>query len=118
MINSMEKIELIARFTLHPGTSEQFRSLMKTCIEQVRKNETGNLRYDWYHNEDGTVYKVVETYANAEAVMAHMQNVGQYLAQFMDITDFSGEVFGNLPKELVAAFAGMDVAFYTLEAGA
>lgn len=114
----MEKIQLTARFGVHPGKIGEFRELMDKCIGVVREKEPGTLQYDWFHNADQTEFVVRESYANPEAVFVHMENVGPYLARFLAITDFSGEVFGNPPEALRKSFAAFDVKFYAFAAGA
>ncbi|MBC2838747.1 putative quinol monooxygenase [Robiginitalea sp. SC105] len=113
----MEKLQLIARFAVHPGKLESFNTVMTTCIERVREKEPGNLQYDWFYNADASVYKVCETYANPDAVFAHMENVGPYLGQLLALSDFSGEIYGNPPEALIKALADFEVSYYAFAAG-
>ncbi|MBB6328212.1 quinol monooxygenase YgiN [Algoriphagus iocasae] len=110
----MKKIHLIAKFEIHPGKEEEFKSLIPKCIEKVKANETGAERYEWYLNSEGTVCQVLETYSNSDAVLAHMGNVGELLGQLTAISDFTGDIYGNLSEELKVAIAPLPAKKYIL----
>ncbi|MEN2283093.1 antibiotic biosynthesis monooxygenase [Algoriphagus sp. SE2] len=105
----MKNIHLIARFHIHPGKESEFKDLIPQCIARVKANETGAERYEWYLNEEGTVCHVLETYKNSDAVLAHITNVGELLGKIFQISDFSGDMYGNLSEELQAAIETLPI---------
>ena len=115
MINPtvMKKIQLTAIFRIHPGKLEAFRELAGKCVAAVKKNEPQALKYDWFYTADQTECRVRETYADPDAVFAHMANVGPYLGELLSMTDFSGEVYGNPPEALKKAFEAFNVTYYS-----
>lgn len=113
----MNKIHLIAIFRIHPGKLEAFKELVDQCVAAVKKNEPNALQYDWFYTADQTECRVLETYADSDAVFAHMANVGPYLGQLLAMTDFSGEVYGNPPEALKKAFEAFNVTYYSYGQG-
>ena len=109
----MKKIQLTAIFRIHPGKLDAFRELAGKCVAAVKKNEPQALQYDWFYTADQTECRVRETYADADAVFAHMANVGPYLGELLTMTDFSGEVYGNPPEAVKKAFEAFNVTFYS-----
>lgn len=103
----MKKIHVIARFKIHSDKRAGFEQLAKDFIPLVR-NEPGAELYDWFIDEQNHC-TVIETYTDSEAVFAHLVNVGGLLAKLMEISDFSGEVFGNVSPELEKALLDMQV---------
>ncbi len=103
----MKKIHVIARLKIHSDKLSEFKQLAKECIPLVH-NEPGAELYDWFIDENNQC-TVIETYKDSEAVFAHLANVGETLAKLMEISDFSGEVFGNVSPELEKALQDMQV---------
>ena len=115
----MKPVKLIARFAINTGKSEEFKKLMSKCIEVVKEREAGNgtLTYDWYFNEDQSECKVLETYRDSNAVLAHIANVGPYLGQFFEISTFSGELFGPASEAVKEALSGFESTYYEFGSG-
>lgn len=109
----MKKIHLTACFRIHPGKTDAFKELARKCIAVVKEKEPGTQQYDWFYNADHTECKVRETYINSDAVFAHIANIGPYLGQFLAMTDFSGEVYGNPPEALKKALEAFDISYYS-----
>lgn len=104
----MEKIHIIARFNIHDGQLDQFKEGMQSCIDLV-KNEAGALVYDWFIDEENMLCTVVETYRDSNATLEHAGNVNDALGKLMTVSDFSGEVFGNVSAELAGALNNMGI---------
>lgn len=96
----MKKIQFHAKFKIHPGKEDEFKDLIPQCIEQVKSNETGVEKYEWYFNSTGTVCHVLETYTNSKALLAHVANLSKLLEKAFSIADFEGNIYGNLSSEL------------------
>ncbi len=104
----MEKVHIVARFKIQEGKLDEFNRGMEECIS-LTKNESGALVYDWFLDEGNSLCTVIETYQDSSAVMAHAGNVNPALSKLLEITDFSGEVFGNASIELKAAIGEMGI---------
>ena len=109
----MSKLELIAKFKIHPGKVEDFKAWSEQCKESVRTKDTGTLRYDWYMNEDESECVVLETYSSSEAVLEHSANLGELMGAGLALGDLTGEVFGEASQELKDALAGLEISYYT-----
>jgi quinol monooxygenase YgiN len=111
----MKKIQISAKFKIHPGKLDEFKTIAGACIAAVEKNEKGKgaLQYDWFFNPDETECVVRETYFDSNATMAHMGNVGEMLGQLLAISDFSAEIYGPMSEELKSAVAPFNPAVYS-----
>ncbi|NNF34126.1 MAG: hypothetical protein HKN68_08460 [Saprospiraceae bacterium] len=49
----------------------------------------------------------------SDALMEHMGNLGPVLGQLLEISSFSGEIYGDPSLELKKALDGMDVAYFS-----
>ena len=105
----MKNIHIIARFKIHEGKLAEFKNGVDKCVSAT-KNEEGAKLYDWFIDEDNLACTVIETYKDSEAVLAHSGNVNELLGKLMEISDFSGEVFGNATDELKGALKSMNIA--------
>lgn len=75
----MKNIQITAKFKIHAGKAEEFKKMAADCITAVKKNEPGALQYDWFLSPDESECIVRENYADSNAVLAHMGNVGELL---------------------------------------
>ncbi|MBK8505794.1 MAG: hypothetical protein IPL46_28515 [Saprospiraceae bacterium] len=110
----MTKLHLIARFKIHTGQIEAFKKLSDQCTAIVNEKEKGkgNLLYEWFLNEQISEGVAVETYADSGALLTHMGNVGAALGEIMQISDFSGELFGNPSTQLQEAASGLPITVF------
>jgi quinol monooxygenase YgiN len=115
----MTKLHLTARFKIHAGQLEAVKKLSDECIAIVNEKEKGkgNLCYDWFLNEQLSECVVVETYADSGAFLTHMGNVGPQLGAIMQISDFSGELFGNPSAQLNEAISSLPITVYSFLGG-
>ncbi len=104
----MQKIHIIARFKIQSNNLEKFKQGVQKCIDLV-KNEPGAELYDWFIDEKNMECTVIETYKDSDATLFHAGNVQQALGELMQISEFSGEVFGNASEALKEAMAGMNI---------
>ena len=116
----MKTLDAIARFRIKQGKLEDFKKIAIEMIEAVREKEKGNgcLQYDWFYNEARSECIVREIYRDSDAVLEHMGNVGPMLGQLAAISELSLQVCGTPSEELKKASEGMDITYYSFEAGA
>ena len=93
------------------------KKIAAECIAAVKKNETGALQYDWFFNPAQTECVVRENYADSDAAMAHLGNVGELLGKLFTISDFGLEIYGTMSEELKNAVAGFNPKVYSFYQG-
>ena len=102
------QIQVTATFPAIPAARlPEFKGLAAKAMEQT-KTEVGSLQYDWFFNADETLCIVREAYADSDAVLAHMGNLGSLLGELMEIGGGLGvEVFGTPSASLLEAAAAL-----------
>jgi len=115
----MKEIQITAKFKIHPGKLDQFKTISGACVAAVEKNEKGKgaLQYDWFFSPDNSECIVRETYVDSNAVLAHMGNVGELLGQLLGMSDFELEIYGNPSEELQEAGAPLNPKVYSFYQG-
>ena len=109
----MSELRISAGLDVHDGMLDGFRAAAAACIQAVREKDTRTLQYDWYHNEDHSKYIVLEHYRDSEAVLEHLDNLGELLGALLETCDLTVDVFGNPSAELVEAAAAFPTRVYT-----
>ena len=70
------RFELTATLpNIAPGDLAEFKELARRALE-LTKDQTTTLQYDWFLSDDETKCVVRETYANSDAGLAHVTNMG------------------------------------------
>src|SRR3954453_20200037 len=77
-------VSLTPYFKVHPGKLETFTTALPGFIARTRSEEK-NLFYGFTINGDEVFCR--EAYADADGVLAHLDNVGALLAEAMKIAD-------------------------------
>lgn len=115
----MKKIQITAKFKIHPGKVEEFKKNANDAIAIVTEKEKGKtcLQYDWFFSPDETECVVRETYTDSNAVMTHLGNVGEVLGQLLAISDFTGEFYGPVSDEVKNATAPFNPKLYSFYHG-
>ena len=74
-----EPITLIVESTVTDGKYDDLIALIAEVSAHCAATEPDQLRYDWYVDADRSEVRVVETYADSDAVRFHLQNYSAYL---------------------------------------
>jgi quinol monooxygenase YgiN len=91
-----DRIIIIATLTLLDNKLSELQETVKELQEYCSETEKGMLQYDWYISENSNTIKVLETYANSEAVLFHFDNHKPFSARLGQARAFvSMEIFGN-----------------------
>jgi quinol monooxygenase YgiN len=69
------QIHVRAEFTIEKGKTEEYKNLVQKMSRVVEDNEPDTINYQFYLNRSETKCIVHETYANSEAVIAHISGV-------------------------------------------
>ena len=109
----MTELQLTARFAIHNGKLDEFRSLARLCMESVREKDAGTLQYDWFLSTDETECVVTERYRDSAAVLEHAANLGELLPAIAAVADLVIEIYGAPTDELLDAIAGLAPRVYS-----
>ena len=97
--------------TIKEGRLEGLKEHIVKMVEMT-KTEEGALNYEFFLNDDNTRIFIHERYANSEAAIAHVQNVGPHLGPFLDAVEMDPIViFGDLSDEGKTAFAPFGASY-------
>ena len=107
-----QAVRIAVDLTVNEGRLDEFRSVAQTMTAQTQ-NEDGTLGYEWFFSTDQKKCRLLETYVDASAVLAHftgpvVQELVPKLGALCAIDSF--EVYGDPgPKvtEMVAGFGAM-----------
>ena len=111
--DDMDKIQATATFpNIAPTNRAAFKDLVKKAID-IATAEPETLQYDWFSNVDETRWIVREAYANSDAVLAHMGNLGELIGQLAELGGgLEIEAFGNVSPQLLEAAAALQPVIY------
>jgi quinol monooxygenase YgiN len=104
-------------FKVHEGQLDAFKSLCEKFIELTRTEE-GCLYYGFSFDDDQVHCR--EGYRDAEGLLAHLGNVGETLAQALEISDITRlEVHGPAAEiaKLKEPLADYSPQYFELEYG-
>lgn len=108
---------IVPYFKVHEGKLHAFREGCNAFVERTRE-EPGCMYYSFCFS--GDVVHCREGYRDAEALLAHLENVGQLLQDALKISDLTRlEIHapaGELDK-LRAPLSAMKPRFFTVELG-
>jgi quinol monooxygenase YgiN len=114
----MRELSITAKCSIHEGKLEDFRRIGQDCIDIVRANEPGTLRYDWFIDESRMECRILEKYESSEALMAHAGNLGDKLGELTGCCDVSLEIYGAPSDQVREAFGPLISGTYSFYSGA
>lgn len=85
---SKQTVRFNVNLTIHPGKLEAFQSIAQTMIAGTQK-EPGALAYEWHFSTDRKQCRLIETYSDTNAVLAHVNGpvVQQLVAKLLETRD-------------------------------
>jgi quinol monooxygenase YgiN len=101
-------VRLTVDLTVNEGQLEEFKSIAKVMIERTR-GEPGTLGYEWSLSDDSKRSRLLETYVDAEALLAHFTRpvVREMVPRLAEVCSVDGfEVYGDPGEEAAALIAG------------
>jgi quinol monooxygenase YgiN len=109
----------VVRFTvslnLAEGKFEEFEKVAKTMLAGARK-EPGTLGYDWCLSSDRRQCRLLETYADSDAVVAHLTGavVQEYVPKLLGVASLTGfEVYGDPGPTASKILAGFGATVFS-----
>lgn len=117
MIHPEEVVSIHPYFKVNPGRMKEAQELLRQMVARTT-SESANLYYDFTINADSVFCR--EAYVGAEGLLAHLENVGPILAEFLKMSEvLRVEVHGsnaNLEK-LKDPLAGLKPEWFVFECG-
>ncbi len=113
----MNKLQITARFQIHDGQLSEFKRLAQECHSIVKAKDRDTLQFDWYFNKTETECALRETYPDSNALLSHLDNIGEVFGKLIALGDFSAEVYGHPSDELLKATTGLDLKVYDFYQG-
>jgi quinol monooxygenase YgiN len=95
--NMKQSVRLNVALTVNDGKLAAFEEIAKTMTAGTRK-EPGALAYDWHFSADRKRCRLVETYVNADALVAHIKGpvVQQFVPKMVEVSRVDRfEVYGD-----------------------
>jgi quinol monooxygenase YgiN len=114
-----QEVRFTVNFTIPEENLKRFKTIAREMIASTQA-ETGTLGYDWFYSPDGSRCRLIETYVNSDAVLAHMtghavRELVPQIAKFAEITGF--EVYGDPGTEAGKILAGLGAELFAFDAG-
>ena len=109
-----QTVRLNVALTISDGELAAFEDIARTMIAGTRK-EPGALAYDWHLSADRKHCRLVETYLNAEALVAHFKGpvVQQLVPQLVEVSSVDRfEVYGDPGPEGTRMLASFGAAIF------
>jgi quinol monooxygenase YgiN len=104
---------------IHEGKLAAFEQTAKAMIAGTQK-EPGALGYEWYLSGDHKSCRLLETYANADAALAHCTGpvVRDLVPKLLESASVAGfEVYGDPGTQASAMLAGFGAAMFSFRQG-
>ena len=117
MATQDRSVTIVPYLRVHSGKMQEFKALAERFVETSR-GETGCLFYGWSFNGDTAFCR--EGYKDAEAALAHLENVAALLGELQKITDVLRFEFHGMESELAklrGPLAELKADYFTLEYG-
>ena len=106
-------IQVTATFpSIAPANLAEFKEAASRAVE-LTTSEPGALQYDWFLSSDETKCVVRETYADSDAILTHMANLGELLGKLAELGGgLEVEAFGDPSPEVMEAAAALGPTVY------
>jgi quinol monooxygenase YgiN len=100
--------------TIHEGKLDELEGIVQAMVEGSQK-EPGNLGYEWFLSADRRCCRLLEIYADADAVLAHLTGpvVQELVPKVLGAASLAGfEVYGNPGPKAAEMLAGFGAEIF------
>jgi quinol monooxygenase YgiN len=107
-------VRLTVDLTIKEETFNEFEAIARTMIAGSQK-EPGTLGYDFFLSDDRKRCRLVESYADADAVLAHFKGpvVQELVPRLLETSSLTGfEVYGNPGPETTQMLKGFGAEIF------
>lgn len=113
----MEQLQIAARWTIHQGQVEKFKNLAAECVSIVIKKTPDILQFDLFVNDQLMECIFLEKYPDSNALLMHLQDIGDLFGKLLAVADLKAEIFGNPSPELLNVIASLNTTIYYFSQG-
>jgi len=116
---SSSPVYFVLDLTIPDGKLPEIETLVRTMIDGTTR-EKGALAYEWFLSADHRRCRLLETYANASAVQAHLDSavVQQLVPKLLQLAKLERfEVYGSPDAPAAKALQGVGATIYPLWKG-
>ncbi len=109
-----DAITLFVESEVTPGKLDALKDVVGRLVDHIGKTEKDTLIYSWHLNDAGTEVRVVEHYANSDAVLFHAKNYAEFakeLAPLRKVKKFN--ICGTPSPALKEAFAAINPELFS-----
>jgi quinol monooxygenase YgiN len=109
-----QAIHLVVEITIYDGKFDVFEGIAKEMLA-VSQSEPGTLGYDWYVSGDRRRCRLMETYADANALLAHFKGpaVQQLVPKLLEHSRLERfEVYGDPGPEAAEMLKGFGAEIF------
>lgn len=112
-------VRLALDLTVHHGQLEALKAVAKTMTEKTG-SEPGTLGYEWFFSPDGSRCRLLETYTDATAVLAHFTGpvVTELVPQMAAVCTIDRfEIYGDPGPQVAERAAGLGAQIFSYWTG-
>jgi len=112
-------VTFVVDLNIHEGKLDQFENIAQAMTAGTLE-EAGALGYEWFMSADRKRCRLLETYADAKAVLAHCTGpvVGKLVAKMLETSSITGfEVYGDPGPEAAKILAGVGAEIFSYSRG-
>ena len=116
---SKHTVYLAVDFTINEGKLDAFESIAREMVAGTQK-EAGTLGYEWYLSADRKRCRLIETYVDANAVLAHFNGpvVQELVPKLLGTASLSGfEVCGDPGPKATEMLKGFGAEIFEFRRG-
>jgi quinol monooxygenase YgiN len=109
-----QTVRLTVDLTIQEGKCNEFEGIARTMIAGSH-DEPGTLEYDFFLSNDGKSCRLVESYANPDAMLAHFKGrvVQELVPRLLETSSLAGfEVYGNPGPEMTQMLTGFGAEIF------
>jgi quinol monooxygenase YgiN len=111
---SAQPVYLLVELTIHDGQFDAFEAIAKEAIA-VSQKEPGTVGYEWHLSPDRKRCRILETYADANALLTHFKGpaVQQLVPKILEFASVDGsEVYGDPGPEAREMLSGFGAGIF------
>ena len=117
MEKPVSQIRVVARLKIKGGKLENFKQVAQDCLACSRSKDRGTLQYDLYLSADESEAVLHELYVDSQAMIDHIDNLGELIQALGDTVDISVELYGEPTPALIEVLGGEGVPTYRFVGG-
>jgi quinol monooxygenase YgiN len=112
------QITVLVELAIADGKADEFEDICRQGLDIVRSKEPGTLSFNQYFKDDRSVAISLETYADSDALIAHMTNASANIHHVEHIaTVVRADIFGDVSdavKDMFRSFASTHYRPYSV----